>query len=215
MGVNMMGISKRRFVILLFVLAFFLSYSHGFLESEALAEHSTGDAENLLKLAKALFMSVERFEPIPFFKRYEIRIHDGVRSIGDTKVSVTKGAVVAPAFDESSSYVGSTGRITSVNCVAIRGTMIVPTAKAPPMLDIITAENIGGINRLLESKPVSFLRKRRLVLTDTVRTDIVMALDINYHYIVSMSVTEEEAFIRMNDVIMGILRIKEPDMPKY
>jgi hypothetical protein len=211
----MMGISKGRFAILLFVIAFSLQCAPGFSESKAPAEYSMDDAKDLLNLARTLFLSIERFETIPFFKRYEIKIHNGVRSIGDTEVSITNGAVAAPAFDEGSSYVGSTGRITSVNCVAVSGTMIVPTAKAPPILDIVTAESMGGIKILLESEPVSFLRKKRLVLTDTVRTNIVMALDINYHYIVSMSVTGEEAFRKMNDVIMEILRIKEPDMPKY
>jgi hypothetical protein len=210
--------SKKRLAILFFAIAFSLSampVMPGFQAVAASAEYSQAEMGYFLRLMKTLLLSAERFEPIPFFRRYELKMHYGVIPIGGTDVTIMKGAVATAALDDGSGGAGSGGRIAFVDCMALGGTMIVPAAEAPHIRNIVDEGNIGDVKRLLRSEPVSFLRKRRLVMNDAVRADISTGLDMNYYYIVNMSVTEKEAWSKMNDVIMGILRLSEPGMTKY
>jgi hypothetical protein len=208
-----MEISKKGIMIPIIIM-YFLLCAFPSQRDVAHAEYSKERAVDFFRITKALFRATERFEAVHMFKRYELKVHDGVIALGNTNITLTNGAALATE-DDSDDYSSSTAKVAVVKCMAIGDTVIVPTVKAPPLMDIVNASNINYVKRLLRGQAINYLKTERLVLSDAARMDIAMALDINYHYIINTSQSETEAFIKLNDAIMEAILAKEATLQTY
>jgi RNAse (barnase) inhibitor barstar len=164
---------------------------------------------------KNIFGTVERFEPVSFMMKYRLKSSGETNKLGDTGAIIVPAVVMAPSG--GSPAPGNTApRTAAVDSIVIGSAAIIPMAgAAPPIHEIVTRRTIRDIIWLTSFKTVKYMQEKRLMMTDQVRLNIRMALEINYYHIVVNSSSKAQAMDRMDEVILSIIRAKEDVMPKY